>query len=203
MNAPFPPLIEHMIDPMLLFVAWLNEAELSEPNDPSAASLATISPDFRPEVRMVLVRTRDARGFVIYTNSESAKGRALAAHSKAALCWHWKSLRRQVRVSGPVEVVTAAEADTYFATRPRGSQIGAWASAQSRPLGHREELENAVRHAELQFANAEVPRPPHWQGYRLTPDKMEFWAEQPFRLHDRLVYTLGHNKRWEHARLYP
>jgi pyridoxamine 5'-phosphate oxidase len=151
----------------------------------------------------VLVRTWDARGFVIYTNSESAKGQALVAHPHAALCWHWKSLRRQVRASGSIEVVGSEEADVYFASRPRGSQIGAWVSAQSRPLASRGELENAVMHSEERFAGQEVPRPPHWQGYRVKPEKIEFWAEQPFRLHDRLVYTQGEGGKWEYARLYP
>lgn len=184
------------------FLAWLKEAEASEPNDPNAMALATADAQGRPSVRMVLLKDADARGFVFYTNLESRKGLELAENPEAALLFHWKSLRRQVRVEGPVAPVTPAEADAYFASRARGSQIGAWASQQSRPLESRFALEKAVALYTAKFGLGSVPRPPHWSGFRLTPRRLEFWQDGAFRLHDRLVYTRD-GTRWTTERLYP
>ncbi len=191
-------------EPFRLFEAWFEEAKGSEPNDPNAMALATVDPDGLPDVRMVLLNGRDARGFVFYTNTESAKGRELAATPKAAVVFHWKSLRRQIRIRGPVERVTDAEADAYFASRPRLSQIGAWASQQSRPLEGRFALEGAVAKVTAQHALGSVPRPPHWTGFRILPVQMEFWHDRPFRLHDRIVFTrAGEAESWSKTRLYP
>jgi len=190
-------------DPISLFAAWLGEAEASEPNDPNAMALATVDGDGMPDVRMVLLKEHDAKGFVFFTNFESAKGRELAANPKAALCFHWKSLSRQVRVRGPVTEVTAEEADAYFASRPRLSRIGAWASQQSRPLESRFALEKAVAAYTAKYAVGEVPRPPYWSGYRLAPVEIEFWQSGAFRLHDRVRFTRGADGAWEKARLYP
>ena len=190
-------------DPIPLFAAWLGEAEASEPDDPNAMALATVDGEGMPNVRMVLLKGHDANGFVFFTNFESAKGRELAAHPKAALCFHWKSLGRQVRVRGPVSEVTAAEADAYFASRPRGSRIGAWASQQSRPLESRFALEKAVATYAAKYAVGEIPRPPYWSGFRLTQVEIEFWQAGTFRLHDRVVFTLTANGKWERTRLYP
>ncbi|MBS7540501.1 pyridoxamine 5'-phosphate oxidase [Ancylobacter lacus] len=191
-------------EPFRLFEAWFEEAKASEPNDPNAMALATVDPDGLPDVRMVLLNGRDARGFVFYTNTESAKGRELAATPKAAVVFHWKSLRRQVRVRGPVERVADTEADAYFASRPRLSQIGAWASQQSRPLEGRFALEAAVAKVTAQHALGSVPRPPHWTGFRILPVQMEFWHDRPFRLHDRIVFTRADDAgSWSKTRLYP
>ncbi|MGN8115407.1 pyridoxamine 5'-phosphate oxidase [Labrys sp. 22185] len=191
-------------EPFLLFAQWLAEAEKSEPNDPNAMALATVDPDGLPDVRMVLLKGLDDKGFVFYTNTQSAKGQELAGTPKAALLFHWKSLRRQVRVRGPVERVTDAEADAYFATRPRGSRIGAWASQQSRPLEGRFALEKAVATYTAKFAIGEIPRPPHWTGFRILPVQIEFWHDKPFRLHDRLVFRRVENQGgWSREQLYP
>ncbi|TDT92591.1 MULTISPECIES: pyridoxamine 5'-phosphate oxidase [Azorhizobium] len=191
-------------EPFRLFSEWLKDAERSEPNDPNAMTLATVDPDGLPDARMVLLKGLDDRGFVFYTNTESAKGRELTAHPKAALVFHWKSLRRQVRVRGPVERVTDAEADAYFATRPRLSQIGAWASQQSRPLEGRFALEAAVATTTARYAVGSVPRPPHWTGFRILPVQIEFWHDRPFRLHDRVVFKRENPEiDWEKSRLYP
>lgn len=191
-------------EPFRLFAEWLAEAEKSEPNDPNAMTLATVDDDGLPDARMVLLKGLDARGFVFFTNTESAKGRELAAHPKAALVFHWKSLRRQVRVRGPVEQVSGAEADAYFATRPRLSQIGAWASSQSRPLEGRFALEASVAAVTAKYGLGTVPRPPHWTGFRIVPVAVEFWHDRPFRLHDRVVFRrAGEADAWAKTRLYP
>jgi pyridoxamine 5'-phosphate oxidase len=190
-------------EPFRLFAQWLGDATSSEPNDPNGVALATVDPDGMPNVRMVLLKGFDERGFVFYTNFESAKGREILASRKAAMCFHWKSLRRQVRLRGPVEVVSDAEADEYYATRPRGSRIGAWASKQSRPLESRFALEKAVAEYTAKFAIGTIPRPSHWSGFRIRPSAIEFWHDRPFRLHDRLVFTRGEDGNWEKTRLYP
>lgn len=189
-------------EPFALFGEWLADATGSEPNDPNAMALATVDTDGMPDVRMVLLKGFDTGGFVFYTNLESAKGRELAATPKAALCFHWKSLRRQVRVRGPVEAVTDAEADAYFATRPRGSRIGAWASKQSRPLESRFALEKAVASYTARYPVGDIPRPDHWSGFRIVPQTIEFWHDRPFRLHDRLTFTRD-GGGWTTSRLYP
>ncbi len=191
-------------EPLALFAAWMQEAVRGEPADPDAMALATVDGDGLPNVRMVLLKGVDARGFVFYTNMDSQKGRELDAKPKAALSFHWKSLRRQVRVRGPVEKVTAAEADGYFATRPRLAQIGAWASQQSAPLESRRAFEKAVALYTAKYALGEVPRPPIWSGYRILPLVFEFWQERPFRLHDRIEFRRKTiDRAWAKTRLYP
>jgi len=191
-------------DPFALFGAWMADAEASEINDPNAMALATVDASGMPDVRMVLLKEATPEGFVFYTNLQSAKGGQLAATPKAALCFHWKSLRRQVRVRGPVTPVSAAEADAYYASRAFGSRIGAWASQQSRPLESRFALEKAVARYTAQYASGQVPRPPHWSGYRLTPLEIEFWRDRRFRLHDRFVFRRdGADAPWTRERLYP
>ncbi len=189
-------------DPMALFATWLGDAEKSEPNDPNAMALATVDADGMPDVRMVLLKGFDADGFVFYTNFESAKGTQILGSMKAALCFHWKSLRRQVRVRGPVEIVSDAEADAYYATRPRGSRIGAWASKQSRELESRMALEKAVASYTARYAIGDIPRPAHWSGFRIKPVAIEFWHDRPFRLHDRLRFE-REGDGWTTSRLYP
>ena len=190
-------------EPFRLFAEWLDDATKSEPNDPNGLALATVDKDGMPDVRMVLLKGFDEEGFVFYTNFESAKGREILSSMKAAMCFHWKSLRRQVRIRGPVEIVSDEEADAYFKTRPRGSRIGAWASKQSRPLESRFALEKAVAEYTAKYAIGEIPRPKHWSGFRLVPSYIEFWHDRPFRLHDRIVFTRTDQGGWEKARLYP
>jgi pyridoxamine 5'-phosphate oxidase len=196
-----PPLLSET-DPILLFSEWLKEALSAEPNDGNAMALATVDDDGLPDVRMVLLKGVDEAGFVFFTNLESAKGRQLAANPKAALLFHWKSLRRQVRVRGDVEPVSAEEADAYFATRARPAQIGAWASEQSRPLPDRLALEKRIAEVGMRFGLGKVPRPPHWSGFRLKPATLEFWRNRPFRLHERLVYARA-GEGWTTSRLFP
>ncbi|HEX8449603.1 MAG TPA: pyridoxamine 5'-phosphate oxidase [Allosphingosinicella sp.] len=189
-------------DPHILFEEWLAEARLSEPNDPVAMALATADSQGRPSVRMVLMKGHDERGFVFYTNLDSRKGGELAANPNAALLFHWKSLRRQVRIEGPVEAVSEAEADSYFATRGRDSQLGAWASDQSRPLEARAIFESRFEEVRGRFDGGEVPRPPRWSGWRVAPQRIEFWSDRAHRLHERRLFTRA-GEGWTEGLLYP
>ena len=191
-------------EPYALFGAWLADAGKSEPNDANALALATVDETGLPNVRMVLLKGFDERGFVFYTNFESRKGQEILSARKAAMCFHWKSLRRQIRIRGEIEVVSDAEADEYYASRPRGSRIGAWASKQSRPLESRFALEKAVAEYTARYAIGEIPRPPHWSGFRLKPVSIEFWHDRPFRLHDRVEFRHADDgKGWTKVRMYP
>lgn len=190
-------------DPFPLFAEWLAEAEKSEPNDPNAMALATVDEAGMPDVRMVLLKDFGPRGFAFYTNLESRKGKELAGQPKAALCMHWKSLRRQVRVRGDVERVTEAEADVYFASRTRLARIGAWASKQSEPLQGRFELEKAVAFYAARYAVGDVPRPEHWSGFRIVPQEIEFWRDGAFRLHERVRFKRADSGGWSREWLYP
>lgn len=191
-------------DPFSLFGLWFEEAKAKEINDPNAMALATTGPDLLPDVRMILLKGLDERGFTFFTNSESQKGGELAANMQAALVFHWKSLGRQVRVRGSVEQVSPVESDDYFATRPRDSRIGAWASAQSRPLDSRAVFDNAIADMETRFDGKDVPRPDYWIGYRVIPTSIEFWHDRPFRKHDRVVFTREKpGAPWSRTRLYP
>jgi pyridoxamine 5'-phosphate oxidase len=196
-------------EPFALFEAWFADAQAHEPNDANAMALASLDASGMPNVRMVLLKGVDVpehpqRGFVFYTNLESAKGVELLASRKAALCFHWKSLRRQVRVRGDVAPTSDAEADAYFASRPRGSRLGAWASQQSRPLESRFALEKAVAVMTARYALGEIPRPPYWSGFRVVPREMEFWHDRPFRLHERILFRRRDaGEAWRKERLYP
>lgn len=194
-------------DPLSVFGDWFAQAEASEPADPNAFTLATADARGQPSARIVLLKEWDSRGFVFYTNTASRKGQQLAENARAGMLFHWKSLQRQVRIEGLVDQVSDAQADAYFAGRPRQSQVGAWASDQSRPLDSRATFEQRVKEMEARFAGQEVPRPPHWHGYRITPHLIEFWVERPYRLHDRWVFTRheGADPKapWQVARLFP
>ena len=189
-------------DPFALFDAWYAEAKDSEPNDPNAMALATVDASGQPSVRMVLLKGHGPDGFVFYTNRESRKADDLAAMPKAALLFHWKSLRRQVRIEGAVTHVTDAESDAYFVTRGRDSQLGAWASEQSRPLDVRETFETRFAEVQARFDGQDVPRPPHWGGYRVTPHALEFWQDRAHRLHERRVFTRS-TGGWGEGLLFP
>jgi len=190
-------------DPFAWFANWMAEAERSEPRDANAMTLATATPDGRPSARVVLLKDFDPSGFVFYTNKLSRKGEELAANQRAALLFYWKSLGRQIRVEGTISDTTAAEADAYFASRLRISRLGAWASDQSRPLDARSTLERRLAEAEARFPEEDIPRPPHWSGYRVTPERFEFWQDMPYRLHDRTIFTRGADGVWMSGKLYP
>ncbi len=191
-------------EPFSLFAAWLKEAEANEPLEANVIAVATVGEDGMPNVRMILLKGADPRGFVFYTNSQSVKGGELAATPKAAFCTYWKNLGRQVRVRGSIEPTPAEEADAYFATRSRESQIGAWASDQSRPLASRQALDEAMARRTAEFAGKDVPRPAHWQGYRLVPLEIEFWQHGAYRLHDRIEFRRASPQEpWVKTRLYP
>ena len=199
-SKPKPP--DSMADPFAIFDQWLAEASASEVNDPEAMALATADASGQPSVRMVLLKGHGPDGFVFYTNEQSAKGGQLAANPRAALLFHWKTLRRQVRVEGGVERVSADLADAYFATRSRDSQLGAWASDQSQPLESRELFEARFEEMKRRFEGADVPRPPHWGGYRVVPERIEFWTDRPYRLHERRLFTREAGG-WREGLLYP
>jgi pyridoxamine 5'-phosphate oxidase len=200
MNSDFTEVNE----PIRLFKAWFEEATRTEPADPNAMAVATVDADGMPNVRMVLMKEFDERGFVFYTNVDSQKGRELGSQAKAGLVFYWKSLKRQVRIRGAVERVTAAEADAYFSTRPRLAQIGAWASKQSSPLESRLAFEKAVALYTAKYAVSTVPRPPNWSGYRIVPLTIEFWHDRPYRLHDRIEFRRdAPGQPWNKTRLYP
>jgi pyridoxamine 5'-phosphate oxidase len=200
--ASKPKRASTMSDPFALFDEWFAKASESEPNDPNSMALATAGPDAQPHVRMVLLKSHGPEGFVFYTNEKSAKGEELRENPRSALLFHWKSLRRQIRIEGLVERVSSFEADSYFATRGRDSQLGAWASEQSRPLDSRETFELRFEEMKARFEGKEVPRPPYWGGYRLKPHRIEFWTDRPHRLHDRRLFTLQGGS-WSDGLLYP
>lgn len=191
-----------MTDPFALFDDWYAEARASEPNDPNAMALATSDADGRLGLRMVLLKGHGPAGFVFYTNQQSRKGDDLAAHPQAALLFHWKSLRRQIRIEGPVSPVSDAEGDAYFATRSRDSQLGAWASDQSRPLADRATFEARFAEMQARFTDQPVPRPPHWSGYRVAPTRLEFWQDRAHRLHERRLFVRA-GDGWDEGLLYP
>jgi pyridoxamine 5'-phosphate oxidase len=198
-----PDSVQHVTDPFARFQEWMDEAWAHEPEDANAMTLATATPDGTPAARIVLLKGADQRGFVFYTNKESRKGEELAANAHAALLFHWKPLGRQVRIEGYVEHVADAEADAYYATRPRISRLGAWASDQSRVLPDRVELERRLAANEARYPGDDIPRPPHWSGYRIIPKRFEFWQNMPFRLHDRTVYARAPDGGWTIRKLYP
>ncbi|KXV21908.1 pyridoxamine 5'-phosphate oxidase [Gluconobacter japonicus] len=201
-SMPSQPLIDLTADPFALFATWMSDAEASEPNDPNAMAVATSTPDGRPSVRMLLLKGMDEQGFVFYTNVESHKGRDLLTNPHVALLFHWKSLRRQIRIEGPVTQVSEEEADAYFASRSPMSRLGAIASDQSRPLDDRSTFEERLKAAEEKYGDGPIPRPNNWTGFRVSPDAIEFWQDRPFRLHDRALWTRD-GSGWNVTRLYP
>ena len=190
-------------DPFRLFDEWYADAQASEPNDPGAMALATADADGRPSVRIVLLKAHGPDGFAFYTNERSRKGDELAQNPRAALLLHWKSLRRQVRIEGPVSRVSSEQSDAYFATRSRDSQLGAWASDQSSPLPSRDEFENRYQKMQAKFDGVDVPRPPHWGGFSIDPETIEFWIDKPHRLHERRLFTRLADRSWTEGLLYP
>ena len=190
-------------DPFAWFQHWMAEAEASEPSNPNAMTVVTVGPGGKPSARTILLKGVDPRGFVFYTNTHSPKGDALGTNPLVSLLFYWKSLGRQIRIEGRVEPVTAAEADAYYATRPRVSRLGAWASDQSRPLSERAELEQRLKHFEEKYPGDDIPRPPHWSGYRVLPDRFEFWQDMPFRLHDRTIFERASDGGWNRGKLFP
>jgi pyridoxamine 5'-phosphate oxidase len=202
-HQPMPDATPLVADPFTKFQDWLNEAWTHEPEDANAMTLASATPDGTPAARIVLLKDADARGFVFYTNTQSRKGEELTSNARAALLFHWKPLGRQVRIEGHVEHVTDAEADTYYATRPRISRLGAWASDQSRVLPDRAELERRLAVYEVKYPGEDIPRPSHWSGFRVVPERFEFWQNMPFRLHDRTIYTKAANGGWTIGKLFP
>ena len=198
-----PMEIELPTDPFTLFSQWFADALTSEPSDPNAMSLATVDSHGQPNVRIVLLKSFDKNGLCFFTNTQSTKGQDIKNNPKICLNFHWKTLQRQVRISGSAALTTEEEADVYFATRSVGSQIGSWASQQSRPLENRSTLEQEMAHYALQFGDGPIPRPSYWSGYRVSPIRFEFWHERPFRLHDRFIYTQDSSSSWALSRLYP
>ena len=198
-----PDSVPLVTDPFARFLEWMTEAWAHEPDDANAMTLATATPDGTPAARIVLLKGADTRGFVFYTNLESRKGEELAANTRAALLFHWKPQGRQVRIEGRVEPVTDAEADAYYATRPRISRLGAWASDQSRVLAERAELERRLADYEARYPSEDIPRPPNWSGFRVVPERFEFWQNMPFRLHDRTIFERTAEGGWTSGKLFP
>lgn len=196
-------LIDLTADPFDLFTMWMQDAERSEPNDPNAMTLATVTPEGRPDARIILLKGADRRGFVFYTNMESRKGKELTLHPFATLVFHWKSLRRQIRIEGPIERTSDEEADAYFASRSLMSRMGAVASLQSRPLPDRAIFEKRIEDVRARYGDGPVPRPENWSGFRVLPDRFEFWQDRPYRLHDRAIWTPSEDGTWSVTRLYP
>jgi pyridoxamine 5'-phosphate oxidase len=190
-------------DPFAWFARWMAEAEASEPSDPNAMTVATVGPGGKPSSRTILLKGVDPRGFVFYTNTQSRKGDELAVNAAVALLFYWKSLGRQIRIEGTIERVTPEEADAYYATRPRISRLGAWASDQSRPLAARAVLEGRLAELEAKYPGEDIPRPPHWSGYRVLPERFEFWQNMPFRLHDRTIFDRAAGGGWDRGKLFP
>jgi pyridoxamine 5'-phosphate oxidase len=190
-------------NPFAWFHRWMTEAEASEPSDPNAMTVVTVGPGGKPSARTILLKGVDPRGFVFFTNTQSRKGHELRENQSIALLFYWKSLGRQIRIEGEAEAVTAAEADAYYATRPRISRLGAWASDQSRPLSERSELERRLRQFEEKYPEENIPRPPHWSGYRVLPERFEFWQDMPFRLHDRTIFQHAPGGGWTRGKLFP
>lgn len=204
MTPQMTPQLNPDLDPLDCFATWLDAAKTAEPNDPTAMALATVSASGEPDIRMVLLKSYDQRGFVFYSNTKSSKGHDLAAHPKAALCFHWKSLQRQIRLRGSVVAATTAESDGYFNSRPLASRIAAWASKQSQPIPASTTLQQEFDRQQARFATTTPPRPPYWRGYRLIPNAIEFWVGDPDRLHDRLLYTRETvTDSWQTTPLYP